>query len=116
MASRRKPDNGWLWGLGIAAIGGLTLLALAGGSEKNSPVLRDDVENAVDKVVDFLNKNVGKGWLGAAVTALRAALPVPLRPFLAVVHAAEALGSQSGWSGLQKKAHAVNQYMQGATA
>jgi hypothetical protein len=110
----RGKDNGWVWALGALAIGGLAIAVASAGSEKNSPWVPDVVEKHVDSVVDYLNRNFGKGWISVATAVLQAVLPTGLKPFLGVIRAAEAIGSQQGWSGLQKKAYAVEQYMRSA--
>jgi hypothetical protein len=98
-----------------AAFGGIIYLATGAGSEKNSQLVPDEIENEIDNLVNTLNRRYSRGWILMAEAALMAAVPVPLHSLLMVVRITELRGEQNDWSGEQKREHAADLYRQGAS-
>jgi hypothetical protein len=81
---------------------------------------RDPVEEQIDKLIATLNEKLGKSWGRFATVAIKAALGktigAELIAIVDVVHHAEEFGTKHGWSGLQKRGHAVAKAKAQATA
>jgi len=117
----KKSEYGWLWklakGAGIAAAaGGAVYLATGVGSKKNSPVIPDAIEDQLDKLADALTKQFGEGWIKETEKVLMAAVPLPLKPLVAVLRTAQETGAVAGWDWPQTRAEAAKLHKERGSA
>ena len=114
-AARRGGNEGGIsWGQ-VAAIGaagiatGVLLYVKTGaGSEKNAALIPDAIEDPIDKIVDALNREVGRNWGNFALSVLEKtlenALPPEIVALVKVIHKAELLAKENLIKPSDKKA------------
>jgi len=95
-------------GAGVIVGGGLLYFLKSGaGSEKDSPLTPQFIEDPLDAIVDALNRRFGKRWADTALSVLEKALEVALPPkvvsLVKVVHRAEILAIDGKIAAAEKK-------------
>lgn len=78
-----------------------------GRRQEGSLFIPDAVEARIDKVVAWLDRQVGKQWVDKGLDIVQSLLfsnlPRPLAVLADVVYEAETKGRKKGWSGPQKR-------------
>ena len=115
-----SSGNGWGTALvvgGTAILAGTWYYLKAGaGAEKNAAFIPDLVEDPIDRIVDFLNVNVGRNWVemtrSTLEKAIEHALPPKIVGLLNVIYRAEVLATENRIEPSAKKAWAQNRIAQ----
>ena len=97
-------------GVGVAAA---TLTAVLGTylamgrRGKNAPLIPDLIEDRIDLVVAWLDRQLGKKWVDKGLDAIQSLLfsnlPQPLAMLADRIFEAEQQGRKEGWTGVQKR-------------
>jgi len=78
------------------------------GSEKNAALIPDAIEDPIDKVVDGLNRKLGRNWGNSTLSDLEKVLENALPPetvaLVKFIHKAELLAKTNGIKFSEKKA------------